>query len=93
MRLTRRSLEIERRLGVKAVAFRQNDPEIEGEHAAPYEVLLGSGEILEADGIIITAPAFDSAELLEPHMNVDALKAIRYVSVANVVMAFDKNGV
>ena len=81
---------IERRLGVKAVAFRQNDPETEGEHAAPYEVLLGSGEILEADGIIITAPAFDAAELLEPHMNVDALKAVRYVSVANVVMAFDK---
>ena len=32
----------------------------------------------------------DAAELLEPHMNVDALRAIRYVSVANVVMAFDK---
>ncbi|MBP3961454.1 protoporphyrinogen oxidase [Paenibacillus lignilyticus] len=81
---------VERRMGRKAVAFRQNDPDEHGEDSAPYEVLLSDGEILEADGIVITAPAYDAADLLEPHMNVDALRDIRYVSVANVVMAFDK---
>ncbi|RAP77827.1 protoporphyrinogen oxidase [Paenibacillus montanisoli] len=82
---------VERRLGVKAVAFRQNDPDEHGTDSPPYEVLLSDGEILEADGIIITAPAFDAADLLEPHTNVDALRAVNYVSVANVVMAFDKS--
>jgi oxygen-dependent protoporphyrinogen oxidase len=99
---------VDRKLGVKAVAFRVNEPET-GEHRdglnlsdsgagaeaggeppAPYEILLSSGEILGADGIVITAPAYDAAELLEPHMETAALHAIRYVSVANVVMAFDK---
>ncbi|WP_308634806.1 protoporphyrinogen oxidase [Paenibacillus silvisoli] len=81
---------VDRRMGKKAVAFRQNDPDEHGDDSPPYEVLLSDGEILEADGIVITAPAFDAADLLEPHLNVDALRAIRYVSVANVVMAFDK---
>lgn len=81
---------VEWKLGRKAVAFRQNNEDEHGDNVAPYEVLLSDGEILEADGIVITAPAFDAADLLEPHMNVDALRAIRYVSVANVVMAFDK---
>ncbi|BBH19120.1 protoporphyrinogen oxidase [Paenibacillus baekrokdamisoli] len=83
-------VDVDRRLGVKAVAFRQNDPMTDGEDVAPYEVLLSSGEVLDADGIVITAPAFDAADLLEPHINVDALRAVQYVSVANVVMAFDK---
>ncbi|QHT62110.1 protoporphyrinogen oxidase [Paenibacillus lycopersici] len=77
----------ESRIGREAVAFRQNEA---GEGQAPYEVLLNDGEILEADGIIITTPAFNAADLLEPHIPVDALRAINYVSVANVVMAFDK---
>ncbi|GGD54342.1 protoporphyrinogen oxidase [Paenibacillus nasutitermitis] len=57
---------------------------------APYDVLLHTGEIIQADGIIITAPAYDAVELLDPHLDTHALRAIRYVSVANVVMAFDK---
>ncbi|WP_219838014.1 protoporphyrinogen oxidase [Paenibacillus sp. R14(2021)] len=81
---------VERRMGRKAVAFRQNDPQEDGPDSAPYEVLLSDGEILEADGIVITAPAFEAADLLEPHISVAALRAVSYVSVANVVMAFDK---
>ncbi|QHW34126.1 protoporphyrinogen oxidase [Paenibacillus rhizovicinus] len=79
----------ESRFGLKAVAFRDNEPG-EGQGTATYEVLLSDGEILEADGIVITSPAFNAADLLEPHLQVDALRAIHYVSVANVVMAFDK---
>ncbi|MNV60434.1 Protoporphyrinogen oxidase [compost metagenome] len=33
-------------------------------------------------------PNFAAAELLRPHVNVAALEAVNYVSVANVVMAF-----
>ncbi|MFC4778627.1 protoporphyrinogen oxidase [Paenibacillus sp. GCM10023252] len=59
--------------------------------ASRYEVVLSSGERLPADGIILTAPAYDAAELLEPLMEVPELRAVEYVSVANVVMAFDKS--
>ncbi|MBW7476172.1 protoporphyrinogen oxidase [Paenibacillus oenotherae] len=55
-----------------------------------YEVVLSNGETLEADGIVVTTPAYDAAELLGSHVNTEALEAVRYVSVANVVMAFDK---
>lgn len=61
--------------------------------APPYEVLLSDGEIIPADGIVITTPAFAAADLLEPHIPVDALRAVDYVSVANVVMAFDKSAI
>ncbi|CAH1204104.1 Protoporphyrinogen oxidase [Paenibacillus plantiphilus] len=55
-----------------------------------YEVVLSNGETIEADGIVVTTPAYDAAELLGSHVNTAALEAVRYVSVANVVMAFDK---
>lgn len=55
-----------------------------------YSVVLASGESLQADRIIVTAPAFAAADLLAPHTEVGELRGIRYVSVANVVMAFDK---
>jgi protoporphyrinogen/coproporphyrinogen III oxidase len=55
-----------------------------------YEVELGNGEKLSADDIIVTTPTFAAAELLRPHVDVSALDAVNYVSVANVVMAFSK---
>jgi protoporphyrinogen/coproporphyrinogen III oxidase len=58
-----------------------------------YEVVLASGEALPADDVIVTVPAFSAAELLRPHVDVTALDAINYVSVANVVMAFDRKDV
>lgn len=60
------------------------------EAGSRYEVLLSDGGKIDADGIIITTPAYDASELLGAHINTDALDAVRYVSVANVVMAFDK---
>lgn len=62
----------------------------EREASSRYEVVLSNGETIEADGIVVTAPAYDAAELLGSHVDTAALEAIRYVSVANVVMAFDK---
>ncbi|GGG15675.1 protoporphyrinogen oxidase [Paenibacillus abyssi] len=55
-----------------------------------YMIELDSGEQLAAEAIIMTAPAFSAAELISPHMDASELEAIRYVSVANVVLAFDK---
>ncbi|MFD1776329.1 protoporphyrinogen oxidase [Paenibacillus rhizophilus] len=53
-----------------------------------YAVELGTGERLPADDVYITVPNFAAAELLRPHVDVSALDAVNYVSVANVVMAF-----
>lgn len=58
-----------------------------------YEIALSSGEVLPADDVIVTVPAFTAAELLRPHVDVSALDAINYVSVANVVLAFDRQDV
>ncbi|WP_433943726.1 protoporphyrinogen oxidase [Paenibacillus sp. SN-8-1] len=55
-----------------------------------YEVGLAGGEVLHADQVVVTSPAFSAAKLLEPFVDVSALTAINYVSVANVVVAFDK---
>lgn len=75
--------DVERRLGVKVTAIHRLE---DGE----YEVELADGERLEADRIIVTAPAFAAAELLKPLADCEELRAIRYVSVANVVLAYDK---
>lgn len=56
-----------------------------------YTVQLQDGEQLQAQAVIVTTPAFVSDKLLSPHINSEALANIRYVSVANVVMAFDKS--
>lgn len=55
-----------------------------------YTIHLQGGEMLQAQGVIMTTPAFISSRLLNRYINTEALANIRYVSVANVVMAFDK---
>ncbi|RUT38779.1 protoporphyrinogen oxidase [Paenibacillus anaericanus] len=55
-----------------------------------YQIVLSSGESLSADEVVVTTPAFAAAELLRPHVDVSAMEAINYVSVANVVLAFDR---
>ncbi|WP_223069891.1 protoporphyrinogen oxidase [Paenibacillus caui] len=55
-----------------------------------YEVELGGGEKLLAGEVVIASPAFAAADLLRPHMDCSLLDTINYVSVANVVLAFDK---
>ncbi|WP_339313579.1 protoporphyrinogen oxidase [Paenibacillus sp. FSL M7-0896] len=61
--------------------------------AARYEVELEGGELLEADDIYITVQNFAAAELLRPHVDVSALDAVNYVSVANVVLAFTRQDI
>lgn len=56
-----------------------------------YTVELDNGEVIEADHVIITTPNYVTANLLGPHVDVSALDAVNYVSVANVVMAFSKS--
>lgn len=51
---------------------------------------LASGEKLPADEIVVTSPAFAASLFLKGHVDTFALDAINYVSVANVVLAFDK---
>lgn len=58
-----------------------------------YEVVLASGEKLAADDVIVTVPAFAAADLLRPYVDVAALDAVNYVSVANVVLAFEREDV
>jgi len=55
-----------------------------------YELLLENGQQLSANAMIVTTPAYTADKLLSEHVNTSALSHIRYVSVANVVMAFDK---
>lgn len=75
--------DVEQRLETEVAAVRQGTQ-------SGYEVELGSGEVLEADQVVVTTPAFSAAKLLEPFVDVRALTSINYVSVANVVIAFDK---
>ncbi|WP_340008201.1 protoporphyrinogen oxidase [Paenibacillus sp. FSL K6-0276] len=58
-----------------------------------YELELENGERLLADEIYITTPNSFAAKLLRPHVDVSALDAVNYVSVANLVMAFNKKDI
>ncbi|MCQ4086983.1 protoporphyrinogen oxidase [Saccharibacillus sp. JS10] len=58
-----------------------------------YTVQLQDGSTLQADDIIVTTPTFATSKLLAPHVNTAALDEIKYVSVANVVLAFDKKDI
>lgn len=55
-----------------------------------YEVLLSDDTSIAAQQVILTTPAFDTAPLLRPYLDVSMLDNIHYVSVANVVSAFDR---
>lgn len=63
-----------------------------GQNSHPrYHVELDNGQILNADHVIITTPNYVTADLLRPHLNVETLESVKYVSVANVAMAFAKS--
>lgn len=55
-----------------------------------YAVQLGDGRKLDADGIVVALPTYAAALLLSPFAAVSELSRMPYVSVANIVMAFDK---
>lgn len=71
--------------GTRIVSIRK----AEGEDQ--YAAALSDGRVLEADAVIVALPAFTAADVLRSFSAVEALREIPYVSVANVIMAFDKN--
>ena len=58
--------------------------------ARPYHVRLDDGEALEADAVIMTAPAFAGADLVAPFQPAlaAALRAIRYVTTGTISLAY-----
>ena len=56
----------------------------------PYTVRLDDGETLDADAVIMTAPAFAAAGLVAPFQPelAEALRAIRYVTTGTVTLAY-----
>ncbi|MFF2481550.1 protoporphyrinogen oxidase [Paenibacillus sp. NPDC058071] len=78
----------ERILGSSVSAIVKN--ESDGSEAQ-YTVELDSGELLLADHVVVTTQAFQAAKLIAPLVDASELETIDYVSVANVVMAFDKD--
>ena len=59
---------------------------------AAYRLALEDGEPLDADAVVVAVTGFGIADLLEPYADVGALRAIRCVSVANVVFAYEGSG-
>ncbi|MEW4369022.1 protoporphyrinogen oxidase [Paenibacillus kandeliae] len=58
-----------------------------------YTITLSDGSTLEAEHVVVTVPAFAASPLLKGHVDTTALDQINYVSVANVVMAFDRKDI
>lgn len=88
--------DVEQRTGTAAAGIivrDSGDVPAAAESAPRYEVELDNGEKLPADDIYVTVQNFAAAELLRPHVDVSALDSVNYVSVANVVMAFDKKDI
>lgn len=58
-----------------------------------YHMALDNGQQLEADAIILALPPSISANLLSQEVDTSLLKKIDYVSVANIIMAFDQKDI
>lgn len=64
------------------------------ESSPSYQLRLSDGSILHAHSLILTLPTFASAKLLEAHLEQSVeLEKVPYVSVANVIMAFDEKDI
>jgi oxygen-dependent protoporphyrinogen oxidase len=61
--------------------------------ASGIELHLDSGRVLAADAAVLAVPAFAAAELLADLPAAGLLREIRYVSVANVVLAFHEEDI
>ncbi|GIQ70190.1 protoporphyrinogen oxidase [Xylanibacillus composti] len=55
-----------------------------------YLLGLNNGESLTADAVIMAMPAYETAGILKRVAEIQALQSIRYVSVANVILAYDR---
>jgi oxygen-dependent protoporphyrinogen oxidase len=85
---------------VRALLGRLSGPMIAGRGVAalgydamathPYDLRLDDGEALEADAVIMTAPAFAAADLVAPFHPAlaAALRAIRYVTTGTITLAY-----
>ncbi|MDP5272703.1 protoporphyrinogen oxidase [Chengkuizengella axinellae] len=58
-----------------------------------YEIKLSNGEIIESNVVILAIPPHLTADLFRDLEQVQQLKKIKYASVANVIMAFDKKDI
>lgn len=85
-----RELGVEIRLGGEVTALEQALA-AEGSSLA-YRLLLRDGAAVEADAVLFTLPAYATMPLLSPHMDVGPIGEMEYVSVANVVFAYDERG-
>lgn len=77
--------DVDQRLNTAAISLQRSE-----QQDARYRVELHNGEWLDADDVVITVPTYVASSLLKPHVDTSALDAINYVSVANVVLAFEK---
>lgn len=70
----------------RGVAALAHDPA----EARPYRLRLDDGEVLEADAVIMAAPAYTTAELVAPFVPelADGLRQIRYVTTGTVSLAY-----
>jgi oxygen-dependent protoporphyrinogen oxidase len=78
-------------IGGVGVAALEHDPSA----SRPYRVRLKSDEILDADALILTAPAFNAADLVEqlqPQLAA-GLRQIRYVTTGTVSLAYAKRDI
>lgn len=57
----------------------------------PYDVQWGDGEVMQADAIVVTTPAYAAAGLLSNLVPVKSLEQIPYASVATVILGYDKS--
>jgi protoporphyrinogen oxidase len=78
------------RRGRRVTVLRKGAAAASVEPGSRYTVVFDDGEALEADAVVVTAPAYDAEALLKDHVDCGMLRAVRYASVANVVLAFDK---
>ncbi|SDN57180.1 oxygen-dependent protoporphyrinogen oxidase [Paenibacillus sp. yr247] len=57
------------------------------------EVIFENGQSEIVDGVILTTPTFQAAQMLAHLPAASELKKIDYISVANVIMAFDRKDI
>ncbi|WP_281889088.1 protoporphyrinogen oxidase [Paenibacillus sp. YYML68] len=77
----------------KVEVVQEAEPASEASPSA-YRLVRTDGELEEAGGVIVTLPSYGAAELLEKTIPVARqLREMEYVSVANVVLAYDESDI
>ncbi|MBP1995936.1 protoporphyrinogen oxidase [Paenibacillus eucommiae] len=77
--------EVDMRTGESVVSIERKNDQV--------EVLFDNGRRELVDGVILTSPAYQVPALLSRFPAANELSKIRYVSVANVIMAFDRKDI